>query len=171
MAQGYPSPQIELHFGDGEYLFKFGLAQIAELERLCGVEGKPVGVGAIFARLLKGRYKLRTGEHYGDHLEADYRVSDIYETIRLALTAGGKGVVNGEEVSVTATRARTLCDTYVLGVPLKHGWETAVAILTALIEGYEAPGEGASTAKKAEAEPTSSPGPSTSPEPSPTAPP
>lgn len=136
---GVPACQIELEFADGTYLFRLNLPQIAELETKCGIEGKPSGIGAIFARVLKGRYVLTDGTTLGNPEEAEYRVHDITETIRLGLIGGGQGVVNERPVKVDPITARRLVENYVVNRPLKEGWSIAAAILGACCEGYEDP--------------------------------
>lgn len=124
---------IELKFGDGDYLFALKLPQILELQRLCGA-----GIFAIYGRVLKGRYVLGdTDVSFGVPQECEAFILDIFETIRLALIGGGKGMVSGEEVSVNVLRARQLVETYCHSLPLKQSWDVAAAILVATIEGYE----------------------------------
>lgn len=68
MAPKYNPCEITLEFGDGEYLFRLPLKQIAELQEKCGA-----GIGAIYQRVLTGQYKIE----------------DCVETIRLGLIGGG----------------------------------------------------------------------------------
>lgn len=124
--------EVELKFGDGDYLFALRLPQILELQRLCGA-----GIFPIYARVLRGRYVLEGGLAFGAPHEGEAFISDIYETIRLGLLGGGKGRVNGEDVIVTPGRARELIETYCHGRPLNESWDFAAAILAATIEGYE----------------------------------
>ena len=144
-----PETSIRLPFGDGEYDFRLGLAQINEIQHQCNT-----GIGAVFARVLKGRFFQVTDDGpvaFGDPSQAEYRIEDLLATIRQGLIGGGKGVVDGVEVAVDATRANDLVKNYVTGgtTPLKVAWELAAAILSVAIEGYDPPGE---TAKKKEAE-------------------
>ncbi len=60
--------EIELAFGDADYLFRLPLKQIAELQEKC-----KAGIGAIYRRVLAG----------------EYYVEDLSETIRLGLIGGG----------------------------------------------------------------------------------
>lgn len=124
---------IELEFADGSYLFALKLPQIVELQRVCGA-----GIFAIYGRVLKGRYVFK-GEEFGAPHEGEAFLHDIYETIRLALIGGGRGRVNGEEVTVSPGRAKELLETYIHPQPLKDAWGVAAAILSAKIEGYEPP--------------------------------
>lgn len=128
--------EIEQEFGDGVYLFALRLPEIKELQRLCDA-----GLFTIYGRVLAGRNKLIdpagneivvTAAHQGAAF-----VEDVYETVRLGLIGGGRGLVNGQEVKVDALRARQLMETYVYGKPVKPTWDLAAATLYALIEGYD----------------------------------
>lgn len=141
---------IDLKFADGEYTFKLGLAQIAEIERKCDA-----GIGAIYARTLQGRYGL--GDADIMPTEGAYRFSDLVEVIRQGLIGGKHGTVDGTDVLVTSTRANELIANYVLDGPdrmaMRQTWALAAAILAALIEGYSPPkkgepGESPATPKK-----------------------
>lgn len=132
---------VDLKFADGEYTFRLGLAQIAEIEAKCGP------IGEVYARILKGRYGLGVDEIMP--IDAGYRFGDMIEVTRQALIGGGGGVVNGEGVRVNAIRANELLERYVYGngfdrMAVRETWALAAAILSALIEGYSPP-------KKAEA--------------------
>ena len=107
------------------------LPQLAELQQKCGV-----GIFALYGRVLRGRYVLN-GEVIGVAHEGEAYASDLYETIRLGLIGGGRGIVDGQEVEVSALRARQLVETYVHPAPLREAWAIAAAILTAKIEGYD----------------------------------
>lgn len=136
-----PQTSIELPFADGKYLFRLGLAQINEIQTRCDT-----GIGAVFARLLKGRFFKRTPEGelaIGDPMQAEYRIEDVLAVIRQGLLGGGKGKVDGAEVVVDADRANQLINNYVLaeGHPISEAWALAAAILSVAIEGYE-PAEG-----------------------------
>lgn len=124
---------IDLDFADGEYRFALPLAQIDELQRKC-----EAGIGAIFARTVKGAHRS------GDDLilapvQAEFYAADLIETVRQGLIGGKQGLVNGKHVDVTPPIANRLITAYVLGQPLSHAWELAVAILGAVIVGYEPP--------------------------------
>lgn len=124
--------EIELRFGDGEYLFRFGLKQFAEHDEKCGP------IGAVFARVLAGRLKVGDGtEEIGFATHAGYRHTDLRETVRLGLIGGGQGVVNDKPVRVTAVVALNLVERYFDGEPLEEGWKLAAAILTVVCQGYE----------------------------------
>lgn len=123
--------EIELRFGDGDYLFKFGLKQFAEHDEKCGP------IGAVFARVLSGRVRVGEGEEVGFATHAAYRHSDLRETIRLGLIGGGQGVVNAQPVKVTAVKALNLVERYFDGEPLEDNWKLAAAILSVVCQGYE----------------------------------
>jgi hypothetical protein len=128
-----PTTALELAFADGEYLFDLKLPQMAELQ-----EKRGIGVMAIYARVLRGRY-LFDGETIGVTNEAEGFAEDFFDTIRLGLIGGGRGVVDGKEVVVTAITARTLVERYCHTAPLRDSWAIAAAILGARIEGYDPP--------------------------------
>jgi hypothetical protein len=136
-----PVTEIELKFADGDYLFALNIPQLAELQQKCGA-----GMFTIYGRVLRGRYII-DGEIIGLAHEGEAYVSDIYETIRLGLIGGGKGLVDGQEIKVSALRASELVERYVHPAPLREAWAIAAAILTAKIEGYD-PGPNVEPAEK-----------------------
>lgn len=128
---------IDLPFADGRYLFKIGLEQIAELERKCDA-----GLGRIYARTRAGRFGFEPGEALPD--QGEYKWAELVEIIRQALIGGGEGVVDGQDVKVSANRANDLVHAYLLGATEKrmvgtNVWALAYTILHALIEGYTPP--------------------------------
>jgi hypothetical protein len=128
---------IDLPFANGTYRFKLGLAQIAELQTACDV-----GIGGLYARLLRGRYRL-DGAPLGLATEAGFHLADVIEPIRQGLIGGRRGEVDGAAVEVTSIAAARLVENYLcardgtLRVPLREAWNLAVAIVGALIEGYD----------------------------------
>lgn len=140
----FPPPNITLPFGDGDYLFALFVPQIGELQTKCGI-----GIGGLFARVLRGRYVLNDGRNVGMPTEGEYYLADLTETIRLALIGGNSGVVDGETVKVDPVRAKQLVEAYVFPArPLDEAWTLAAAILSALINGYQPGAEGAELDKK-----------------------
>lgn len=141
-----PQTDITLAFGDGEYRFKLGLSQIAAVEDKCGP------IGEVFSRLLKGRY-LVNGQPVGSTAEAAFKVADVIEVCRQALIGGGTGLIDGQTVKVDPLKANSLVSIYVADRPLAEGWSLAVAVMTAMMEGYTPPKEQAgnrpATKKKA----------------------
>jgi hypothetical protein len=129
------STAIDLAFADGVYTFDLGLAQINEIQAKCGA-----GIGAVYARVCKGRY-LAAGLAIGNPMEAEYRIEDLIAVLKQGLIGGAKGIVDGQDVAVTAHRANELIENYVLasGKPLKDAWTLAAAVLMARIEGYDPP--------------------------------
>lgn len=143
-----PPLEIQLQFADGDYYFRLPTRLVDELQRKCGVVVQhpqygqmtlPTGVGAIVNRVLRGRYRLRDGEAFGEPLEADFHHNDLWWTIRLALIGGGRGEVDGQEVLVNPIRADELMATYVEPMPWGERWTLAAAILQACMQGYRAP--------------------------------
>jgi len=136
VTQTAPTTSIDLPFADGVYSFRLGLAQIAELQAKCGV-----GIGGLYARLLRGRYVIDTVS-LGLITEAEFHLADIIEPIRQGLIGGRRGEVDGQAVEVTSIVAGRLVENYLCGrdgalrAPLREAWDLAVAILGALIEGY-----------------------------------
>lgn len=108
--------EVWLEFGDGSYLFKLKLKQIAELQ-----EKANAGIGTIYARVELG----------------DYWVEDLNETIRLGLVGGGKGEVDEQELVVSPELALKLYKRYGEDRPLGEKLTLAQAILRACIHGYE----------------------------------
>lgn len=128
---------VDLKFADGEYTFKLGMGQIAEIEQKCGS-----GIGAIYARTIKGRYGYQDGEIYPDL--AEYKFAELVEVVRQGLIGGGSGEVDGKPVTVSPVRANDLIERYVLTasdqrMAMTQVWSLAFAILAALIEGYTPP--------------------------------
>lgn len=122
---------IELDFADGAYLFALPLERIDELQRKTGS-----GIGGLFARVVKGANRI------GDDVvlapgSAEFYALDLIETIRQGLIGGGRGVVDGKELTVTPVLAQRLVANYVLNRPLAEAWELAVSILGAVIVGYD----------------------------------
>lgn len=131
---------VDLKFADGAYRFTLGMAQIVEIEQKCGA-----GIGAIYARTIKGRYGFKDGEIYPEL--AEYRFGELVEVIRQALIGGASGEVNGMPVTVSSVRANDLVDLYILKatdqrIAMTQVWALAFAILSALIEGYTPPPKG-----------------------------
>lgn len=128
--------EVWLEFGDGRYLFKLKLKQIAELQ-----EKSNAGIGSIYARVELG----------------DYWIADLNESIRLGLIGGGLGIVNEEEVVVSASQALKLCERYVEELPLSERWILAQAILRASVMGYKPLEKDKPKSGKAEASMTTTP--------------
>lgn len=146
------SNTIDLKFADGEYTFALPAPRLDELQRKCGAPGPPIGIGAIFARVLKGCV-VAGKEVIMVPAQAEFFSADLIETIRQGLIGGGKGVVDGQEVKVTDTVANRLVDNYVLSRPLSDSWSMAAAILGACVMGYDPPKKAGPASKRA-TEPT-----------------
>ncbi len=138
-----PQTALTLAFADGEYLFDLKLPQLAELQ-----EKRKIGVLAIYGRVLRGRY-LFNDETIGIPAEGEAYAEDFFETIRLGLIGGGRGLVDGAEVQVSALTAKSLVERYCHAAPLRESWSLAAAILGARVEGYTPPKKAAPASKPA----------------------
>lgn len=137
---------LELEFADGAYLFDLKLPQAIELQRV-----REAGVFAIYGRVMAGRFVTEGGDVLGVATAGLAFIEDIFETIRLGLIGGGRGIVNDEEVTVSAIRAKQLVETYCHAAPLRESWSIAAAILGARVEGYSPRAESAGAAPKKKA--------------------
>lgn len=140
---------LELEFADGAYLFDLKLPQLKELQAV-----RDCSIFALYRRVLRGRYVV-DGQIVALPHEGDAYSEDIFETIRLGLIGGGKGIVNGSEVEVSALTAKRLVETYCHAAPLREPWSVAAAVLAARIEGYD-PGPKAEPAQEPATEPETS---------------
>lgn len=127
-----PFTSLELKFADGDYLFALPLPQIMELERIRGA-----GILEIYGRIMQGWWVSGEGVEFGVPHDGKAYILDIFDTIRLALIGGGRGVVNGQEITVSAIRARELVEAYCHTAPITESWKIAKAVAFALVEGYE----------------------------------
>lgn len=135
-----PSTSIDLNFADGEYTFRLGLEGINEIQRKCReASGLPSGIGAVFARVLRGCIPTGSGEISLAPGAAEFYAQDVIEPIRQGLIGGGVGMVDGVEVKVTASSANELIKNYVLTRPLVDSWSLAASILSACVVGYDPP--------------------------------
>ncbi|MHA6692051.1 gene transfer agent family protein [Devosia sp. A449] len=94
-------------FGDAEYEFKLTRPMVLELERTTGT-----GIGALCRKVFGGHFHL----------------TDITETIRLALIGAG----------LDPEKAKTLADTYSTTPSLVHGHALAVSALEEFYAGTPA---------------------------------
>lgn len=127
--------ETSLDWADGTYSFRLSLAGAIELEEKCDA---PIAV--IHARLIGGAYK----------------VSDVRETIRIALIGGGMDPV----------KALNLVRKYVDDRPLAESWIIARVIMGGLFHGFaEHPINPPGPAAEAESRNASTPPASTRPSP------
>lgn len=122
---------VSLLFGDGEYRFWLPLPQVFELERSCG----DTSILAIEERL---RAAIGQDEQGGFVFVGGgaAMVKDIRETIRLGLTGGNEGLIDGEKAEIGPLRAKQLVDQYCYPArPLSEGAVIAWRILNAAIFG------------------------------------
>ena len=115
--RAYSPNEVWLEFGDGRYLFKLKLKQIAELQEKCGA-----GIGEIYARVMLGHY----------HIE------DLLQGIRLGLVGGAQGVVSETEIRVSPELANKLVERY-CDRPLEDVYKIAKIVYQACIHGYDTP--------------------------------
>lgn len=131
-------------FGDGEYTFKLGMAQILAIEEKCGP------IAAVRARVLAGIYS-KDGEPILVGIEAKFGFHDVMEVCFQGLVGGKSGEVDGQLIEVDEYRAKHLVRTYLhpdAGNPMDKAWNIAAATLQALISGYEPALESAAAQKK-----------------------
>jgi len=128
---------VHLQFADGEYRFWLPLPQVVELERKTGAS-----ILVIEERL---RAAIGTNGDVSDPASdfvflggGSATVTDVRETLRLALWGGGGGLVDGQEVEVGPNAARQLVDTYVYPArPFAEGVVVAWRVLHAAIHGIQ----------------------------------
>jgi hypothetical protein len=126
---------VHLQFADGEYRFWLPLPQVVELERKTGLS-----ILVIEERL---RGAIGIDGAVDDPNPAflflgggSATVSDVRETLRLALWGGGGGLVDGQEVEVGPNMARQLVDAYVYPArPFSESVVLAWRVLHAAIHG------------------------------------
>lgn len=139
---------LELLFADGEYLFDLKLPQLAELQEKRGP------VFEVYGRITQGCWvDPATGVTYADTTKGGAYAEDLFETIRLGLIGGGRGLVDGKEVEVTPLTAKTLVERYCHTRPLRESWAVARSVVLAKIEGYEPKKEEPARAPAAEKKP------------------
>lgn len=115
--RAYSPNEVWLEFGDGRYLFKLKLKQIAELQEKCNA-----GIGEIYTRVVLGHY----------------HVEDLVHGIRLGLEGGASGVVSEAEIKVSPELANKLAQRY-CDRPLEDLWHIAKIVYQACVHGYKSP--------------------------------
>ncbi len=136
--------EIELEFADGSYLFRLPCTAVAELQEACGVRvtfpdgatarrAKPLG--AIWREHAAGLLHFQ-GKDIVDHSALNFNPSDSREVVLRALTAGGKGRVEGEPVTLDRIGARAMIEDHFDAWPIAEQWKFATSILFACCEGY-----------------------------------
>lgn len=124
--------EIELEFGEGQFLFRLPALYIDQLQRKRGVD-------VTYPDCSTGKRPKPFGQIFREHMTGDYDPLDSIEVIRLGLTAGGGGVVAGEEVKLTPTSARIMVEDVTKTWPVEQWYLFASAILRACCYGYEPP--------------------------------
>ncbi|EHJ62828.1 gene transfer agent family protein [Novosphingobium pentaromativorans] len=124
----------DIPFGDGDYTFRLGMAQIIAIEEKCNAR-----IGAIYAHVMDGRYQ-KDGVSFGYGLQANFGLREVMEICRQGLIGGGAGFVDGRDIKVTDHLATHLVRTYLepdSGNPLTKAWDLAEVIMSACVNGYE----------------------------------
>lgn len=127
--------RIRLACFDGEYEFQISLAGCIAIEEKAGV-----GIGAVYAQILRGRYLMEDGSAFGVAAESAFSAPVLLEIVRQGLIGGGKGFSDGKEIQVGALKANMLISVYLdpdRGHNLLEAWNLAAAVMHALIEGVE----------------------------------
>ncbi|XAI96832.1 hypothetical protein [Synechococcus phage Ssp-JY40] len=126
---------VTFAFADGEYRFWLPLPQVVELERKTGSSILAIEERLRAAIGAEGAQDDPTFVFLGGGAAT---VSDVRETLRLALWGGGGGLVDGQEVEVGPNMARQLVDTYVYPArPFSEGVVQAWRVLHAAIHGVQ----------------------------------
>lgn len=126
---------VHLPFADGEYRFWLPLPQVVELERKTGVSILVIEERLRGAIGVDGPQEDPTFLFLGG---GSATVTDVRETLRLALWGGGGGLVDGQEVEVGPNTARQLVDAYVYPArPFAEGVVQAWRVLHAAIHGIQ----------------------------------
>lgn len=122
--------QIELEFGDGLYRFRLPPVHVDKIQKSRGYrvtwpdgsEGmRPKPVGMIMREIMGG----------------EFDILDCIAIIQEGLIAGGGGVVDGEDVTMTATKARMMVEDVVNTWPIQEVHDNAAAIIRGCWFGVE----------------------------------
>lgn len=123
---------LELEFGDGVFRFRMPALYIDRLQRERGYDVTwPDGS--------HGKKPKPFGQIFREHMTGDYDVSDCLAVIKLALTAGGGGVVASEPVKLDPTKARMMADDVAAMWPVEEIYMFSAIILRACTYGYTPP--------------------------------
>jgi hypothetical protein len=122
-------PEIPLEFGDGSFLFRLPALYIDRLQ-------KERGYDVTWPDGSTGKKPKPFGQIFREHMTGDYDVLDSLAVIKLALTAGGGGVVAGETVKLDPTKARMKAEEVAQSWPLEQIYLFASVILRACTYGY-----------------------------------
>lgn len=128
--------EIDLDCFDGTYTFRLGPKQIREIQNKCDA-----GIGKIYSRTIAGRYGFGDGDFHPDKME--FVFDDLIEIVRQGLIGGKHGVVDGEDILVTAPRTKELIENYLLDGPdrmvMVQIWAFAAKVLDTLMFGFVPP--------------------------------
>lgn len=122
--------EIELEFGDGQFLFKLPALYIDRLQRERGTD-------VTYPDGSQGKRPKPFGQIFREHMTGDYDPLDSLAVIKLGLTAGGRGMVAGESIKVDPTKARIMTEDVTATWPVEQWYLFASAILRACCYGYE----------------------------------
>jgi hypothetical protein len=146
---------VHLAFADGEYRFWLPLPQVVELERKTGSSILAIEERLRAAIGADGPQDDPTFLFIGGGTAT---VSDVRETLRLALWGGGGGLVDGQEIEVGPNMARQLVDTYVYPArPFSEGVVQAWRVLHAAIHGIQLASKKKGEAEAVDDQPSMSP--------------
>lgn len=136
-------------FADGTYRFWLPMSRVVAAEREMSREGYERSILALFYDIGEA-----LGQSVGQSVLAGSmaaRLSECQAVIRNALIGGDDGLVNGENIAVSDTMARSLVDTYCYPArPAMHDIALAWEILRVAIYGIDTSG---SKKKEADSEP------------------
>ena len=121
--------EIELEFGDGQFMFRLPALFIDQLQRKRGTE-------VTYPDGSTGKRPKPFGQIFREHLTGDYDPLDSIEIIKLGLTAGKGGVIAGEEIKLSPTEARIMCENVTATWPVEQWYLFAATILRACTYGY-----------------------------------
>lgn len=140
-----PATSARFWFANGEYDFALPGKAIEEIE-----EERKVGLGAIYARCIRGSYPDAAVDGPAGSVansypeEGQFFYADLLHVIHKALLHGGGGEVLGKEVKMTPGLADRLCKDYIINtgdtrMTMMEIWKLARSILYVLAEGYSPP--------------------------------
>lgn len=122
-------PEIELEFGDGQFMFRLPALYIDRLQ-------KERGYDVTWPDGAQGKKPKPFGQIFREHMTGDYDVLDSMAVIKLGLTAGKGGNVAGADVKLDPTKARMMAEEVAALWPIEQIYLFATTILRACTYGY-----------------------------------
>lgn len=122
-------PEIELEFGDGQFMFRLPALYIDRLQ-------KERGYDVTWPDGAQGKKPKPFGQIFREHMTGDYDVLDSMALIKLGLTAGKGGVVAGARKELDPTKARMMAEEVAALWPIEQIYLFATTILHACTYGY-----------------------------------